>query len=167
MNYRVLLGLVATVAVALAPPVTGFAQAAAESALTHALSSSATVKAGSTLNHALNQGSTRLGARLQERTSSPSQIAVHRTTSQPESKNTLTSSQAGGNVHAGSAPVTGVISVQGGEAVCAPASPSGQTPPAKTSPGTASIDCRGQKSTPKSGTPEDKYKSFVILSFPK
>jgi hypothetical protein len=164
VDKRVLLGSI--VSVALAFPVAAFAQAAAESALTNALSSSSTIKAGSALNHALDQSSKRLGARIQERTSSPAQVGVQRTTSKAESKNTATVSQAGGNVHAGSTPVMGAISLQGGESVCAAANPSDQVP-AKTNTGTASIDCHGPKSAPKSGTTEDKYKSFVVLSFPK
>ena len=58
MVSRALLGSIATLVLAF--PVTVHAQAAAESALTNALSSSATLKAGSALNRALNQSSSQL-----------------------------------------------------------------------------------------------------------
>ncbi len=164
MVKRFLLGLVLSAALAFCIP--AFSQAAAESALTNALSSSATVKAGSALNRALNQGSNQLGARIQERTSSPLQVGVKRKTSSAQLRTSAGGSRAGGNVRTGSSAVPGTMSIQGGEAACASASPS-QTSLDKTNPGTAPIDCRGQKPASKSGTVEDKYKPFVTLSFPK
>ena len=179
MNPRALLGSVITIALAL--PLAVQAQGAAESALTHALSSSTTVKAGSALNHALNQSTTQLGIRIQERTSGPARVGV------PEhiqgAPRTAMKSVTSGNVpraavRSGSSPALAGISVQGGEAVCTSVSPSNPASPAtpvpattvaaKSSPGTApaSVDCHGNNSARDSGT-GDKYKSFVTLPFPK
>ena len=164
MDNRVLLGI--TVSVAFAFPMTAYAQAAAESALTNALSSSSTIKGGTALNHALNQSSKQLGVRIQERTSSPVQVGVQQERRRPELKNPAAAGQSGSNVYAGSTPVMGAISIQGGEVICASANPSSPASPAKTSAGTASIDCRSQRPTSKSRI-EDKYKSFVTLPSPK
>jgi hypothetical protein len=164
VNKRVLLRIAVSVAIGF--PISAFAQAAAESALTNALSSSSTVKGGTALNHALNQSSKQLGVRIQERTSSPVQVGVQQERRRLELKNPAAARKSGGNVYAGSTPVMGAISIQGGEAVCASVSPNSQASPAKTGAGTASIDCRSQRPTSKSRT-EDKYKSFVTLPLPK
>ena len=74
MVSRALLGSIATLVLAF--PVAVHAQAAAESALTNALSSSTTLKAGSALNRALNQSSSRLGTRIQDRTSPAVQVGT-------------------------------------------------------------------------------------------
>ena len=153
MNNRALLALLGSVVtLAFAFPVTVHAQAAAESALTNALSSSAAVKGGSALGHALNQGSLQLGARIQERTSSPVPVGAQQKTSMAGLRNQAPGSLAGNSVRTGSSPGASTISIQGGQGACVSA---------------ASIDCHGQKSAPKSGPAEDKYKSFVTLSFPK
>lgn len=179
MNPRALLGSVITIALAL--PIAVHAQGAAESALTHALSSSTTVKAGSALNHALNQSTTQLGIRIQERTSSPVRVgAPQQVQGAPR---TAMKSVTSGNVpraavRSGSSSALGGISVQGGETVCTsgspanPASPANPVPattvPAKSGPGAApaSVDCHGNNSVRDSGT-GDTYKSFVTLPFPK
>ena len=165
MNPRTFLGSVVTIALVL--PVTIHAQGAAESALTHALSSSTTVKAGSTLNHALNQSTTQLGIRIQEQTSSPVRLGAPQQVQGPARtavKSAITRSTP---------PALGGISVKGGEPACAsvsprnPASPANPSP-AKSGPGIplATLDCHENKSAPDSGT-GDKYKSFVSLPFPK
>ena len=165
VNNRALLALFGSVlALTLAFPVSASAQAAAESALTNSLSSSATVKAGSALSHALNQSSTQLGARIQERTSGPVRVGAQPTSTEAF-RNHATGSLAGSAVHTGSSSGTSTISVQGGEGVCVP-NPASQAAPDKTGSGTAANDCH-QKSSPKPETSEDKYKSFVTLSFPK
>ena len=179
MNPRALLGSVVAIAVFL--PVTSHAQAAAESALTNALSSSTTMRAGSALKHALNQSTTQLGIRIQERTSGPARVGA------PEqiqgAPRTAMKSVSSGNVpraavRSGSSPVLGGISVQGGEAVCTAVSPPNQASPANPTPanrvlaestprtGPVSVDCNGRNSARDSGT-SDKYKSFVTLPFPK
>jgi hypothetical protein len=179
VNPRALLGSVITIAFAL--PIAVHAQGAAESALTHALSSSTTVKAGSALNNALNQSTAQHGIRIQERTSSPVRVGA------PEqiqgAPRTAMKSVTSGNVsraavRSGSSPTLAGISVQGGETVCTSVNPSNlaspatpvptTTVPAKSSPGTAppSVDCHGNNSARDSGT-GDKYKSFVTLPFPK
>ena len=167
MNNRALLGSVVTLVLAF--PVTIHAQAAAESALTNALSSSATVKTGSALNHALNQSSNQLGTRIQEWTSSPMQVGAqqqHPRAPRTEIKNPNTGSLARGAAGANSSPAMGGISVQGGETTCTSVSPGSHASPDPTNSGMASVDCRGKKSAPDAGT-TDKYKSFVTLSFPK
>jgi hypothetical protein len=179
VNLRALLGPM--VAIALVLPVTSHAQAAAESALTNALSSSTTMKAGSALNHALNQSTTQLGIRIQERASSPVRVgAPQQIQGAPR---TATKSATAGNasyaaVRSGSVPALGGISVRGGETACTsvsppnPASPANPVPantvPAGSSPGIGppSVDCHGRNSARNSGT-GDKYKSFVTLPFPK
>jgi len=145
VNPRALLGSV--VAIALVFPATSHAQAAAESALTNALTSSTTVKAGSTLNHALRQSTTQLGIHIQEQTSGAVRVGVpQQIQGAPRiaMKSTTTRSASGAAVRSGSSPALGGISVQGGETVCTSvgpplASPPNQVPadkvPARSSPG--------------------------------
>ena len=161
MNRALLALLGAIVTLGSAFPATARAQAAAESALTHALSSSATVKAGSVLGGALNQGSTRLGARIQEQTSAPVRVGTPQKISRAGLGNQATGLLPGGSLRTSASAATSTVSIQGGEGTCISASP------AKTGTGTASVHCPGPKSAPKPGTTEDKYKSFVTLSFPK
>ena len=166
MVSRALLGSIATLVLAF--PVTVHAQAAAESALTNALSSSATLKAGSALNRALNQSSSRLGTRIQDRTSTAVQVG----TKQPgapktewlrnPNRSSLPAVAAGAN----SSPARSGISIRGGETSCTSVSPGAQASPAPSNPGTMSADCREKKSDPGAAT-ADKYKSFVTLPFPK
>lgn len=163
MSKRVL--LLMTLGFAMGTHICALAQAAAESALTNALSSSSTVKAGSELNRALDRGSRQLGGRIQERTSSPVQAGVQQKTTRGL-RNSATAIQSRGDAHSGPTPGIGTISIQGGEAVCAAASPGSQASPGKTSPGTVRTNCPNQRPTSKSGT-EDKYKSFVTLPLPK
>jgi hypothetical protein len=162
MNSRVLLRIVVTLAAAVPIPV--FAQAAAESALTNALSSSATVKGGSALGHALNQSSTQLGRRIQERTASPVQAGTPRPAPRAGLKNPATAMLTTGPVHSASSQPMGGISVQGGESTCSPNAPGSQGSPAKATP---AIDCHRSESGLKSGNDADKYKSFVMLPAPK
>ena len=115
MVSRALLGSIATLVLAFPVPV--HAQAAAESALTNALSSSTTLKAGSALNRALNQSSSRLGTRIQDRTSTAVQVG----TKQPgapktewlrnPNRSSLPAVAAGAN----SSPARSGISIRGGE----------------------------------------------------
>lgn len=161
MSNRALLASFVTLALAL--PVTARAQSAAESAMTHSLSSSATVKAGSTFSHALNQSSTQLGARIQQRTSSPMHLGAQSKTSRASVRIRANSLLVGSRIRTGSLPGMSAVSIQGGEGVCISAS---QPAPA-TSTGTTSFNCGSQKSAPKPGTTEDKYKSFVTLPVPQ
>jgi hypothetical protein len=167
MNRALLALFGSVVTLTFAFPVTASAQAAAESALTNAFSSSATVKAGSTLGHALNQGSTHLGTRVQEQTSGPVRVGTPQKISRAGLGTRATGSLSGGSVHTGASAGPSTVSIQGGEGTCISGNPGSQASPAKASTGTASIDCHGQKPTPKPGTTEEKYKSFVTLSFPK
>ena len=179
MNPRALVGSV--VAIALVLPVTSHAQAAAESALTNALSSSTTVKTGSALNHALSQSTTQLGIRIQERTTSPVRIGASQQLQGAERtavKSPTAGSPSRSGLHAGSSPALGGISVQGGETACTSVSPPNPAAPANLAPantvltrstpgtGAASVDCHRQNSLRDSGM-GDKYKSFVTLPFPK
>lgn len=172
--------LVSVASLVLAFPITVYAQAAAESALTHALSSTATVKAGTSFGRALNQSSNQLGARIQERTSSPAQSgpAQLRLQTVPRTgtamKNRITGASPGGAVVTGSS--SGSFSVRGGAAACSPVNSSNQASVdaanranptlTKTTSGIspAPPDCRGTNSATDSA---NKYKSFVTLSFPK
>jgi len=163
---RALLGSIAGLVLAFPVPV--HAQAAAESALTKALSSPATLKADSALNRALSQSSSRLGTRIQDRASTAVQIG----TKQPgapktewlrnPNRNSLPAVAAGAN----SPPARSGISIRGGESSCPSVSPGAQGSPAPSNPGSMSADCREKKSDPGAAT-ADKYKSFVTLSFPK
>ena len=99
MNKRAL--LLMTLGVAWGPHISALAQAAAESALTNALSSSSTVKAGSELNRALDRGSRQLSGRIQERTSSPVQLGVQQKPTR-ELKHTATAIQSRGIAYADS-----------------------------------------------------------------
>jgi hypothetical protein len=162
---RALLGTIATLVLGFS--VTAHAQAAAESALTKALSSPATLKAGSALNRVLSQSSSRLGTRIQDRTSTAAQVG----TKQPGAPKTewlrnpnrsLPAIAAGAN----SSPARSGISIRGGETSCTSVSPGVQASPAPSTPGTMSADCREKKSEPGAAT-SDKYKPFVTLPFPK
>jgi hypothetical protein len=176
VNSRALVGSV--VAIALVLPVTSQSQAAAESALTNALSSSTTVKAGSALNHAVSQSTTQLGLRIQERTASPVRVGAPQGAPRTAIKSATAGNPSRAAIRSSSLPALGGISVQGGETACTsvsppnPASPANPAPantvPAGSSPGTAPalVDCRGSKSARDSGT-SDTYKSFVTLPFPK
>jgi hypothetical protein len=183
VNQRALhrIGLGSVVTLLLALPVTSHAQAAVESALTNALSSSTTVKVGSAPNHALNQSSTQLGIRIQERTSSSVRVGAQqqlRGAPQTTMKGATSAIASHPAVRAGSSPALGGISVHGAETACPSGSPPIPASPAnpaatnadaaKPSPGTAlpSVDCHGNNSVPDSGT-DDKYKSFVTLPLPK
>ena len=158
MVSRALLGSIATLVLAF--PVTTRAQAAAESALTNALSSSTTLKAGSALNRALNQSSSRLGTRIQDRTSPAVQVG----TKQPGAvRNPNRSSRPAVATDANSSPARSGISIRGGESGCTPGA---QVSPPPINPETRSADCRDKKSDPGAAT-TDKYKSFVTLPFPK
>ena len=165
MVSRALLGSIATLVLAFPVPI--HAQAAAESALTNALSSSTTLKAGSALNRALNQSSSRLGTRIQDRTSTAVQVE----TKQPEPPKTELLRNPRGSLPAiaavaNSSPARSGISIRGGERSCTSVSPGAQASPPPSNAGTMSADCREKKSDPGAAT-TDKYKSFVTLPFPK
>ena len=165
MVSRALLGSIATLVLAF--PVTARAQAAAESALTKALSSSTTLKGGSAFNRALSQSSSRLGARIQDRTSTAVQVG----TRQPGAPKTEwlrnpNRSLPAMAAAATSSPARSGISIRGGQTSCTSVSPGAQASPVPSNPGTMSADCREKKSDPGDAT-ADKYKSFVTLSFPK
>jgi hypothetical protein len=163
---RAIVGSVATLVLAFPVPVR--AQAAAESAMTKALSSPATLKGGSALNRALNQSSSRLGTRIQDRTSTPARVG----TKQPRAlkmellRGPNPASRAAVGAGANSSPSRSGISIRGGESNCTSVGPSPQASPAPGSSGTMSGDCRDKKSDLGAAT-TDKYKPFVTLSFPK
>lgn len=162
---RAILRSIATLVLAFPIPVR--AQAAAESALTKALSSPATLKSGSALNRVLNQSNSRLGTRIQDRASTPVRVG----TKQPgapktELRNPNSSSLAAVAAGANSSPARSGISIRGGESSCTSVGPSAQASPAPGSSRTMSADCREKKSHPAAAT-TDKYKPFVTLSFPK
>lgn len=166
MVSRALLGSIATLVLAF--PVTAPAQAAAESALTKALSSSTTLKGGSALNRALSQSSSRLGTRIQDRTSTAVQVGT-RQPGAPKTewlRNPNRSSLPAVAAGATSSPARSGMSIRGGQTSCTSVSPGAQASPVPSNPGTMSADCREKKSDPGAAT-SDKYKSFVTLSFPK
>jgi hypothetical protein len=162
VNIRILLRIIVTLA--LAVPSTAFAQAAAESALINALSSSATVKAGSALNHTLNQSTTQLGSRIQQRTAGPVQMGTQRQAPAARTKNSATGMLAAGAVHSASPQAMRGISVQGGEITCPTNTATSQGSSAKT---TVSEDSHRSTSGPKSEAEANKYKSFIMLPAPK
>jgi hypothetical protein len=160
---RALLGAIATLVLAF--PVPARAQAAAESALTKALSSPTTLKAGSALNRALSQSSSRLGTRIQDRTSTAVQVGT-RQPGGPKAewlRNPNRSSRPAVATGANSSPARSGISIRGGESGCTPGA---QASPPLINPETRSADCREKKSDPGAAT-TDKYKSFVTLPLPK
>jgi len=146
-------------------PLSALAQAAAESALTNALSSTTTVKAGSALGHALNQSTTQLGARVQEHTSKPLGLQVqsaHR--AQPGTRPLQI--QSGGNLRIEPAPSSAVITVQGGEPACSPTAPAAPNSVSKVKSQATPAGCRAKTGATDPGE-QDKYKSFVTLPPPK
>jgi hypothetical protein len=161
MNDRVLLRLVVTVA--LVVPTSAFAQAAAESALIHSLSSSTTVSAGSALSRTLNQGTTQLGIRIQQKTASPLQAGTQTQTPRMQLIKPGTGKLAARPVHRASSQSMGSISIQGGETCPATAA----TFPGPTAKTTTSADCHRSTAAPKSAADADMYKSFVMLPAPK
>ena len=161
MNRRIF--LVTAVVVAIAFPVRAFAQAVAESALTNALSSSATMKAGSSLNRALDQGTNRLGARIQERTSIPLQAGARSSSHLHQLQSPVAVTRSGGNAYARSTPPIGTVSIRGGEVTCALPDAGA---PAKPGAAASSTRCRSQN-RPSESNAEEKYKSFVTLPSPK
>jgi len=163
MNRRIFLVIVGVVAIAF--PVTAFAQAAVESALTNALSSSATIKAGSSLNRALDQSSNRLGARIQERTSIPLQPGTRSSNHLRQLQSPVAITRSGGNAYARSTPGTGAVYIRGGQVTCA--SPDGSSPALAAKPGAASSTRCGNQGRPSEPNAEEKYKSFVTLPSPK
>ena len=164
MKRRIFFVIVGVVAIAF--PASAFAQAAAESALTNALSSSATIKAGSSLNRALDQSSNRLGARIQERTSIPLQAGARVNTHPRQLHSQVAVTRSGGNAYARSTPGTGAVSVRGGEVTCALPDAGSPAAPAKPGVAASSTRCRNQ-GHPSESSSEEKYKSFVTLPSPK
>jgi hypothetical protein len=155
-------------------PLSAHAQAAAESALTNALSSSATVKAGSSLGSALNQGAARMGVRVQENTARSPRLGLqqnststHLTTQVRTSQsgmNQIRPSQPSNNLHIGSTPTTGGLSIRGGQLICSPDGSSNQPAKGHTGSGTTGCQSRGN---PANDVNEDPYKSFVTIPPPK
>jgi hypothetical protein len=160
VNKRVLLGISVGIVFALQTMV--FAQAAAESALIHGLSSTATVNAGSSLGRALNQGSSQIGTRIQEHTSNSVQVV----TPQNGPKLGWQTRAAGSPPRIVHAPGVSGVSVQGGDSGCKGAEAKSQPADNKGSATPASGGCRGKESGSKSQS-EDKYKSFVTLPAPR
>ena len=157
MNKRVLLLL--TMGLAIRPHTSALAQAAAESALIHGLSSSATVKGGSELGRSLNRGSSQLGSRIQERTSGPVHLGVQQKAT--HGKSALVA-QPRASAHSGSVHGFGTISILGGQVTCKPLEPGSQVSQGQSLSRTGSTNCHSHGSTSKAGT-EDQYKSSVIL----
>ena len=155
-------------------PLSAHAQAAAESALTNALSSSATVKAGSSLGSALNQGAARMGVRVQENTARSPRLGLqqnststHLTTQVRTSQsgiNQIRPSQPSNNLHIGSTPTTGGLSIRGGQLICSPDGSSNQPAKGQNGSGTTGCQSRGKAAN---DVNEDPYKSFVMISPPK
>jgi hypothetical protein len=137
-----------------------FAQAAAESALIHSLSSTATVHAGSSLGRALNQSGAQLGVRIQQRTSNALPTRTMQSAQRP-----VVMHQAANNVHVGPTSGVAAVAVQGGQGACAPAA-NVQAADHQTVPAATTAAC-GSGNSANPPRVEDKYKSFVTLSFPK
>jgi hypothetical protein len=160
MWNRVLLRVGLPVAVALSTTsIAAFAQAAAESALIHSLSSTATVHAGSSLGRALNQSGAQLGVRIQQRTSNTLPTRAVQSAQRP-----VVTHQVANHVHVGPTPGMAALAVQGGQTACAPPA-NVQAADHKTVPTATTAGCGSNPAS--SPRVEDKYKSFVTLSFPK
>jgi hypothetical protein len=166
MGGRLLLGMVVTFALAVLPAST-FAQAAAESALTTAHSTTATANAGSMLNRALNQSTKQLGGRLQEQTLKPLRGGMQ----QNQRALKLKSQARAGTVRNDSVPGNVVTSIQGAEATCAPTDLKTQAGGDKTNTESKDKNCRSKdpslKPGPQDKGKENKYKSAITLSFQK
>jgi hypothetical protein len=162
MSRHTLLAMTFTLALVVLQP-SAYAQAAAESALLGAGSSTATVKAGSALNSILNQGSKQLAGRVQRQVLQPTPGTI----SHVGARQVPTSRIKGTPVRAGTTPTVGpvIASIQGAVTGCVPTN---QTPSALGSSAAAEsvqTNCGGQDSASPPVPPE--YKSVITLSFPK
>ncbi len=142
-------------------PATASCQAAAESVLLGAGSSTAGVKAGSALGSALNQSSKQLGARIQQQVPQPRQGKTPQWSQKPRPKG-----RTGGSATSNSPqPGTMIVSVQGGEPNCAPANEKASTPVGKATAEPARTNCPSQNTSVQPGS--QRYSPVVTLSFPK
>jgi hypothetical protein len=161
MGRRVFLGM--SIALAVSLPAGALPQAAAESALTNAISSSATVNGASVLNHALNKASDRLAGRIQERTSKSPQDLV-----QPQGRKLERKSHIGGGSPPTSSAVPGTatasIVIKGAEVTCA--QNNSPTPEGKPTTEATTANCPRKDTLIKPGL-QGKYPSAIQLSFPK
>ncbi len=170
MDRRVLLFLgMAMTLVLTAFPAAAFAQAAAESVLTHAGSATAAVKAGSAMNSALNRSSKQLAGRVQEQMSKSRPGATPRNGQKPEIKAPLSASAVGAD---SARQIT--VSIQGGEITCAPAPANPpanlktETPQEKPNTEAKPTNCGSQHpARPQGLQAKDKYKPVITVSFPK
>ena len=157
-GIRVLLGM--SIALAVSLPAGALPQAAAESALTNAISSSATVNGASVLNHSLNKATERLAGRIQEPKAKPDPVQLQRR--KPEVR-----SHIGGNAPKGSgASVTpnSIIAIQGAEVTC----PKINSPTPKSKPKAEPTATNCPNGDIFVGPEvQGKYPSAINLSFPK
>jgi hypothetical protein len=155
-NERVFLGVTLVVALG-AFPAPASCQAAAESVLLGAASSTATVKAGSALNSALNQSSKQLAGRIQQQL--PQAKTPH---SQPHGapKAQAARSAAYDNTKRGSL----IASIEGARPNCAASNKPTLSVEDKPAHAPAQPSCASQNNSESGST---IYKSVITLSSPK
>jgi len=161
MGIRVLLGM--SIALGLSLPAGAVPQAAAESALTNAMSSAGAVNGASVLNHALNKASDRLAGRIQEPKAKPTQDPVRLQRRTPELRSHIGGSSAprGSGV---SVTTNSSIAIKGAEVTCAQNnSPIPEGKP-KTEP--TVINCPNGDTFVRPEV-QGKYPSAIKLFFPK
>lgn len=155
MRKHVLLRMTATVALGTIPA-TAFAQAAAESALVHAFSSTMTVGASTALQRSTNQAVGNIQGRMTNSV---------RSGVQPTTPKLRTRTQASAAAFRAAAPLS--ITVRGSDSVCAPAT-GAATPQGTSVTQPSHTNCSGKDSSLKAGgVDKDKYKSVITVTFPK
>lgn len=160
MDRRILSGITLTLALAV-PHSTACAQAAAESVMLNAGSSTATVKAGSKLGSALNRADKQLAERVRQ-TVQPAPGKTSPGGTQPVSVSPVKDTA----VRSGATPPQGsmIASIQGTVTRCGPTNQTASTQGNKTAAGAPETNCSGQDSASKSA---QKYKSVITLASPK
>jgi len=139
-------------------PVSASCQAAAESVLLGAGSSTAAVKAGSGLNSALNRSSKRLAERIQQEVSTPPAKTPRGGQQAPKK------SAAGATVYDRPQQGTMIVSIVGAHPNCPASNQATSTTAGKAAAAPTEENCMNQNTS----KPETaRYKSVVTLSFPK
>jgi len=160
MNRRIRLGMTFTLAL-LVLRTSAIAQAAAESALLGAGSSTATAKAGSALSSILNQRYNQVAGRVQQQVLQPTPQKASRVGARPVSRSPVIAVRASTT----SAEVPIIASIQGAVTSCIPTKQIASAPGSKATAQSGQTNCGGQDSASKPVPPE--YKSVITVSFPK
>jgi hypothetical protein len=153
MKTQILLGVIILTSVS----VPAFSQAAAESALTHAMSTTSTINAGSILN----RGTKQAAGQLQDRLSTSVRPGLQHNDQRLQRNQVPGEQVPGQNVPKPSGPSNAgklAFCIQGSASTCSPGA-------MQVSPESAQSNPRGKELSRK--PTQDKYKSAVTVSFPK